>query len=715
MDPLPRDGKGQGLRVRVGLVSICALLASTLAAPAALAHGSAPPSAQTGPSGSAATPLTEADSPIVIEAGPLLAPGPDGGLPEGVQEAMEDHILHITASSAVHAAQDGGLPSFGAAAGGGIAVTYNPTYPAPGSVRAVVDAAVSSWDAVLATNPAGPVVVEVFWSNLGNPSLLGYAGPDGMFHGGGLPTSSLYPAALANTLLGLDANGSGRPEVQVVLNAELLASNRWYLGTTGAPSGSQIDLYSVALHEIGHGLGFLGSATVPGGQSQPSLSGTPYAYDVHAHHGGTPITAAADPVAALTSGDVHISFSDAHTHELYAPGTWTQGSSFSHFDEGAYPAGAPGALMTPMLGSGETARVLDAPVIGVMARIGWPTTAAVITPSIVAVSPSLTAAVVSWSTTLGITGLAPDSYTVQAWLDGTTLQSSVTVPGSASSATVPSLSPGRAYTIKVTPSGPNGLGASATSTVQLGVASGPADPAQWPSFIRDLPLDGQINRLYQAYFLRLADEAGFQYWLDQRARWTSLADISSAFAASNEFQNRYGALNDEAFVDLVYANVLGRVADPGGRAYWLSQLAGGATRGQVMIGFAESTEYVARTGTAAATSPQEARIRRLYNAFFRRDPDAAGLAYWADQATAGVPLEAIAGAFAQSGEFATTYGPLSDTEFVQLVYRNVLGRDADAGGLTYWTALLAGGTDRGTVMVGFSESAEFIKSTGTIP
>ena len=45
----------------------------------------------------------------------------------------------------------------------------------------------------------------------------------------------------------------------------------------------------------------------------------------------------------------------------------------------------------------------------------------------------------------------------------------------------------------------------------------------------------------------------------------------------------YGNLNDEQFVDQVYMNVLGRPADPGGKAYWTGQLTTGVTRGQVML------------------------------------------------------------------------------------------------------------------------------------
>ncbi|MEM7275679.1 MAG: DUF4214 domain-containing protein [Actinomycetota bacterium] len=670
--------------------------------------------------GTAPTDLTEVPAPIVVETAGFVTT-PDGGTgghdaPPDVQDAMEEHAAEIRADAAARADEQGVLPqATWAAANGGLSVSYNASYPSPLSVQNVVNTAVAQWDSVLATNPSGPVVIEVFWSNLGNPGLLGYAGPDGMFYGGGLPTSSLYPAALTNTLLGIDANGSSRAEVQVVLNAELLANNRWYLGTTGTPPGNQIDLLSVALHEIGHGLGFLGSGTVPNGQTEPSLNSPTYVYDEVASHAGAPITSVGDQGAALKSGDVHIQISTGLSYELYAPSSWSQGSSFSHFDESQYPPGSPGSLMTPMLASGETARILDGPTLGVMARTGWPVTVAALTPTVTNISASLTMAIVSWNHQLGTIGVAPDQYRLEAWRDGTTLQSTAVISGGESTGTVGSLTPGQAYTVRVVPIGPNGDGTAAAATISLPSAGGPADPADWPTYIRDVPLDGQINRLYQAYFLRLPDLSGWTYWLDQRASPVPLAAVSDAFAASTEFQTMYGSLTDEAFIDLVYANVLNRSADSAGRDYWLAQLAAGVPRGTVMMSFAESGEYVDRTQTAAPTDVDEARISRLYQAFFLRAPDADGLAYWTGQAKAGVTLEAIAAAFAGSDEFVTEYGALTDTQFVTLVYANVLDRAPDQAGLDHWVGLLAAGLDRGTVMVGFSESSEFIKSTGTIP
>ena len=109
-------------------------------------------------------------------------------------------------------------------------------------------------------------------------------------------------------------------------------------------------------------------------------------------------------------------------------------------------------------------------------------------------------------------------------------------------------------------------------------------------------------------------------------------------------------------------------------------------------------------------------VHRLYRAYFLREPDAGGLAYWKDILASGrASLHGISQLFSTSPEFTNRYGQLSNRAFVQLVYRNVMNREGEQGGVDYWTGLLDAGHPRGTVMVGFSDSAEFKERTGLVP
>jgi SpoIID/LytB domain protein len=111
---------------------------------------------------------------------------------------------------------------------------------------------------------------------------------------------------------------------------------------------------------------------------------------------------------------------------------------------------------------------------------------------------------------------------------------------------------------------------------------------------------GGLQRLYTAYFLRAPDAGGFAYWTNELNGGRSLANISGYFAGSPEFVGRYGPLDNSAFVDLIYSNVLGRAPDAGGKAYWVDLLdTRRQGRGGVMLNFSNSAEYKSNTGNCA--------------------------------------------------------------------------------------------------------------------
>lgn len=138
-------------------------------------------------------------------------------------------------------------------------------------------------------------------------------------------------------------------------------------------------------------------------------------------------------------------------------------------------------------------------------------------------------------------------------------------------------------------------------------------------------------RLYQAYFGRLPDASGLTYWSNKSRNGTSIYKISSTFAASSEFTNKYGKLTNKEFVELVYTNVLGRPGDSGGVASWTSKLDRKVkNRGEVMVGFSESGEFVNKTKGLADTV-------NVFSGMLRRMPTTAELATWKPQLDGGTP------------------------------------------------------------------------------
>jgi hypothetical protein len=114
-----------------------------------------------------------------------------------------------------------------------------------------------------------PIAINATWTAL----------PGGALGTGGAawttrPTGStvFYPGALANSLAGKDLQPSS-PEIVLKFNS----AATFHLGTDGKP-GTRSDFVSTVLHEIGHGLGFVGSfdsvagkGTFGGGKNYPYI------------------------------------------------------------------------------------------------------------------------------------------------------------------------------------------------------------------------------------------------------------------------------------------------------------------------------------------------------------------------------------------------------------------------------------------------------------
>jgi len=157
-----------------------------------------------------------------------------------------------------------------------------------------------------------------------------------------------------------------------------------------------------------------------------------------------------------------------------------------------------------------------------------------------------------------------------------------------------------------------------------------------------------VSRLYLAAFHRTADYAGLNYWVNAEHMGMSLPSVANYVATSPEFVSMYGNLDLVGFVTRLYQNVLGRLPDAGGLAYWLGSLQQGLSKGGALLGFSDSAEYQAQTApTVNATLG--------YIGMLRRSPDASGLSFWAGQLRGGVPLASFAAALLASPEYARRF------------------------------------------------------------
>ena len=101
---------------------------------------------------------------------------------------------------------------------------------------------------------------------------------------------------------------------------------------------------------------------------------------------------------------------------------------------------------------------------------------------------------------------------------------------------------------------------------------------------------------------------------------------------------------------------------------------------------------------------------RLYQASFDRTPDEAGLGFWIGQLDDGaLSLAEIAQHFIESVEFSQTHGDnatLSEAEYLDLLYHNVLDRMPDQAGYDFWSMQQDNGLSRAEMLTFFSESDE---------
>jgi alpha-tubulin suppressor-like RCC1 family protein len=216
-----------------------------------------------------------------------------------------------------------------------------------------------------------------------------------------------------------------------------------------------------------------------------------------------------------------------------------------------------------------------------------------------------------------------------------------------------------------------------------------------PEFQQLMAMDVAIERAFALLLGRMpawSESVGWTEFLQGQDQTGTFLD-SAEFAALHP-----GGLSNTTFVELGYQGLLRRPVDAAGQAFWAGQLSGTQiTRPGLIYRLIGSGEY----------SQIVAPVFRFYGGCLGRQPDASGLAGWTGYIRAGHTLGEVAQGFVASSEFQTRTAALTNAAFVQQLYRDVLGREADPSGLTGWaTSLDAGQLTRTDILYGFVQSAE---------
>lgn len=419
----------------------------------------------------------------------------------------------------------------------------------PGTVQQLAADAVDRW--AWALDLEGPTVeIDLHWLPFGSAQTLAAAGPGRFVVDDRLPLADTrYPVALANHLLLEDhtprevCDLGQDPEIVVLVNSAAGGLEPlWHTGPLPVPS-DRIDLASVLTHEIGHGLGFIGSAEADtdGTLAWPGDRGAPFVFDRFAVWCPDAVEVCSEPVPVsigdvgrLTSNALWFDADDT-TWKLFAPAEWNRGSSFAHLDETHYSD--ENALMTPQLAPGEARRTVDQAALAIVDRLGYPASAP-----------------------LPPFGSETDFVQSVRSLVGRSADESALV-------------------------------AQARATDPLSTLAELFERAE-------LRRQEQVARLYLGVLERSPDPEGLRFWSELAADERNMIVVADSFAMSAEF-TRGRALGDEELVVRLYSTMLNRPPDPEGAVFWLSRLRQGAPPAEVVLTLSESAEHRRRADREA--------------------------------------------------------------------------------------------------------------------
>lgn len=249
-------------------------------------------------------------------------------------------------------------------------VNYNGFTP---QAQAAFQYAVDIWSTLISSSQT--ITIDAYWQPLGSGILGGaiYTSAFANFDGA-QKLNVFYPVALAEKMSGKNLNDN-----QAEIFTQFSSSTNWHLDPNTPPPANTFDLITVVLHEIGHGLGFSGSFKILSSNGQGEVgvqtTGVPIIYDVPIENGSNInlIEGFASPSSAmagqLTSANLFFDTPNSANARLYAPASFSSGSSISHLDENTFNSTG-NALMTPQIAPQE--RILSPGIaLDMLKDMGW--------------------------------------------------------------------------------------------------------------------------------------------------------------------------------------------------------------------------------------------------------------------------------------------------------------------------------------------------------
>ena len=257
-------------------------------------------------------------------------------------------------------------------------VTYDGFSP---EAKLAFQKAVDIWETLIISSV--PIRISASWKSL-QANVLGSATPTTYVRNfdGAQKVGIWYPIALAEKIAHKELNGLANPDIIANFNSD---NTNWNFNTNGTTSAGNFDMVSVVLHEIGHGLGITHSYEISGanGGIQEFFSGTPVIFEAFLENQASTnlVTGFQAPSTSLatqlTGSNLFLNSTLVKVNNnnlrgiVFAPATYSAGSSIAHLDENSYPKGDKNSLMTPSINSAEAIHNPGPVIMGILKDMGW--------------------------------------------------------------------------------------------------------------------------------------------------------------------------------------------------------------------------------------------------------------------------------------------------------------------------------------------------------
>ncbi len=196
--------------------------------------------------------------------------------------------------------------------------------------------------------------------------------------------NTFYPVALAEKISGMEINEVTESDIVASFNK----NTSWYYGTDGNTPAGKMDLVTIVLHEIGHGLGFTDSYTVESGEGRVGLASgpdsIPIVFDLFVENNLNQnlfqdfISPSKELGTQLQSNNLFfnsplsVAALNGTKPKLFAPSTYDEGSSISHLDETTFNLkGDANRLMTPQIAFAESIHNPGSVLLSMLSDMGW--------------------------------------------------------------------------------------------------------------------------------------------------------------------------------------------------------------------------------------------------------------------------------------------------------------------------------------------------------